>query len=444
MIQVQQVGSRIPATRASNRLEIVRITNIRLENFRNYESALMEPDACGNIILGENAQGKSNLLEAIEFAGTGKAYRAAKDFELVRHGADNMRLDIMFEAEGMPESISVSLKSKTGILHADALTASLQREIKVNGVKQSSTAALKRRLIVVSFKSQDLNIVRGGPAFRRDWIDVLLCNLRAATYGRLQQYQKIIAQRNRLLRTIAESGRLSATDREQLKTWDIQVAKSGAEIIKERLNLMSELIPLAESHHERISGKREKLSSEYIFKSKSAREGSYNSDDDEEDSGNLREMMKSFNIEDLKNADTKDIAKIIYLMLKDIRGEEIARKQTLIGPHRDDISFCLDGKSAMNFGSQGQQRSLVLSLKLSELEAVRGALNEQPVLLLDDVLAELDLLRQDVLMEMVGSGMQTFVTTTHLSSFKPEWLADSQFFNVENGCLSAIREPIPR
>jgi len=422
----------------------VRINEIRLENFRNYQVAHLEAHAFGNIVLGENAQGKSNLLEAIEFAATGKAYRAAKDFELVRHGADNMRMEINFEAEGMPESILVSLKSKTGIINANALIASLQREIKVNGVKQSSTAALKRRLIVVSFKSQDLNIVRGGPAFRRDWIDILLGNLKAASVGRLQQYQKIVAQRNRLLRTFAERGRLTASDSEQLKTWDIQVAKTGAEIVKERLNLMNQLIPLAEKHHERLSGKREKLSSEYVFKSKSARDGSYNTDEDEEDGGDLREKVKSFSLEDLKSAETKEIAKIIYLMLKDIRDEEIARKQTLIGPHRDDISFCLDGKSAMNFGSQGQQRSLVLSLKLAELEAVRGALNEQPVLLLDDVLAELDLLRQDVLMEMVGSGMQTFVTTTHLSSFKREWLADSQFFHVENGCLSAIREPIPR
>lgn len=424
----------------------MRITKIGLENFRNYETALLEPHAFGNIILGENAQGKSNLLEAIEYAATGKAYRAAKDFELVRHGADNMCLEISFEAEGMIETISVSLKSKTGKLYPNAVTASLQREIKVNGVKQSSTAVLKhgRRLIVVSFKSQDMSIVRGGPAFRRDWIDVLLCNLRAAAAGRLQQYQKIVAQRNRLLKTISESGRLSPTDRDQLKTWDIQVAKAGAEIIKERLNLMTELIPLAEKHHERISGKREKLSSQYIFKNKSSRDGAYNPAEDEEGEDCLREKMKSFNIDDLKNAETKDIAKIIYLMLKDIRSEEIARKQTLIGPHRDDISFNLDGKSALNFGSQGQQRSLVLSLKLAELESVRAALNEQPVLLLDDVLAELDLLRQEVLMEMVGSGMQTFVTTTHLSSFKPEWLADCQFFNVENGCLSAVREPIPR
>jgi DNA replication and repair protein RecF len=422
----------------------VRITKICLENFRNYESALLEPHSFGNIILGENAQGKSNLLEAIEYAATGKAYRAAKDFELVRHGADSMKLDISFEAEGMTESISISLKSKTGVLSSNSVTASLQREIKVNGVKQSSTAALKRRLIVVSFKSQDLNIVRGGPAFRRDWIDILLCNLRASTVGRLQQYQKIVAQRNRLLKMISENGRFSASDKEQLKTWDIQVAKAGAEIVKERLNLMTQLIPLAEKHHERLSGKRERLSSQYVFKSKSARDGYQNHDQDEEDDDALREKMKTFNIDDLRNAETKEIAKIIYLMLKDIRGEEIARKQTLIGPHRDDISFHLDGKSAMNFGSQGQQRSLVLSLKLAELEAVRGALNEQPVLLLDDVLAELDLLRQEVLMEMVGSGMQTFVTTTHLSSFKPEWLADSQFFNVENGCLSAVREPIPR
>jgi len=422
----------------------VRITNIRLENFRNYQTASMEPHPFGNIILGENAQGKSNLLEAIEYAASGKAYRAAKDFELVRHGADHMRLDISFEAESIAESIAVSLKSKTGILSASAQTASLQREIKVNGVRQSSAAALKRRLIVVSFKSQDLNIVRGGPVFRRDWIDILLCNLRAATASRLAQYQKIVAQRNRLLRMISDSGRLNSSDREQLKTWDIQIAKAGAEIIKERLNLMSELIPIAEKHHERLSGKREKLSSAYIFKCKSGREGSHNTGPDEEEDDELREKIKSFNVDDLKNAETKEIAKIIYLMLKDIRGEEIARKQTLIGPHRDDISFSLDEKSAMNFASQGQQRSLVLSLKLAELEAVRASLNEQPVLLLDDVLAELDLLRQEVLMEMVGVGMQTFVTTTHLSSFKPEWLADCQFFHVENGCLSAVREPIPR
>ncbi len=154
--------------------------------------------------------------------------------------------------------------------------------------------------------------------------------------------------------------------------------------------------------------------------------------------------MKSFNIDDLKNAETKDIAKIIYLMLKDIRGEEIARRQTLIGPHRDDIAFSLDGKSAMNFGSQGQQRSLVLSLKLAELETVRAALNEQPVLLLDDVLAELDLFAPR---RFNGDGRHRHADLRDHHppvSFKPEWLADSQFFNVENGCLSAASQPIPR
>lgn len=420
----------------------MRITSIALENFRNYETAQIEPHQFGNIILGENAQGKSNLLEAIEYAATGSAYRAAKDFELIRHQSELMRLDVRFEAEGMDESISISLKSKNGIVTPNALSTSVQREIKVNGLKQTSASALKRRLIVVSFKSQDLNIVRGGPAHRRDWIDLLLCNLKAATAGRLSQYHKIVAQRNRLLRTISEKGRLTDSDAEQLKTWDIQLASTGAEIVKERLNLMSSLIPIAEKYHERLSGKRESLTAEYVFKSKSARD-SHSESLDYSDDGEPYEKPKTHNVDDLKKLPSKEIAKIIYVMLKEIRSEEIARKQTLIGPHRDDILFNLDDKSAMSFGSQGQQRSLVLSLKLAELESVRNTLNEQPVLLLDDVLAELDLLRQEVLMEMVGAQMQTFVTTTHLSSFKPEWLVNSLFFTVENGSCRAALQPIP-
>ena len=295
-----------------------------------------------------------------------------------------MRIEIHFESRGINEKVSVAIRPG-----ASDKRKTIEKQVTINGVTQSLMKALRGRLVAVSFKSQDLYLLRGGPKYRRDWIDTLLETLRPTYKDLSSKYQKIVVQRNRLLKTISESGRLSVSDQDQLKVWDVQLAKFGATIIKQRLDLLAELLPKAEKFQEHISGRREVLSATYLFSAKEA-EASASIAREE-----LSEPEQSpIPMEELRGAEESVIANSMIKIMKQKRAEEIARKQTVVGPHRDDICFTLNGSNACDFASQGQQRSLILSLKLAELERVSEMLDEPPILLLDDVLSELDLTRQ--------------------------------------------------
>ncbi len=233
-------------------------------------------------------------------------------------------------------------------------------------------------------------------------------------------------QRNKLLRLCFERGQ--APDEEEIKVWDIQLARVGARLVKARAAVLEKLLPQAEANLTRVSGLKERLSAVYLFRVKQR-----DVEEDGEEDANLR-------LAELLAMKEEDLAKRIYLNLKDRRAEEVVRKQTLTGPHRDDIVFAINDFAAHAFASQGQQRSLVLALKLAELKLVEEALSEPPLLLLDDVLAELDLSRQGMLMELVKADMQTLITTTHLDGFRPDWLVGAQITRVEAGVLSSVGE----
>lgn len=400
----------------------MRVKKVELTNFRNYENSAANLCATRNILLGENAQGKTNLLEAIELIATGKSSRAQTDLDLIRKGADFMRMEITFESRGAQEQVAVTIQPAA----ADK-RRSIEKKVSINGLTQSSMRGVRGRLVVVSFKSQDLYLLRGGPKYRREWIDTILETLRPSFRELSSKCEKIITQRNRLLKAFFEKGGMSATDHDELKVWDIQLAKAGARIVRQRLELMAELLPKAERFQEHISGRKEQLTAEYMF---SARET--------ENSATLDEgpSQLTLPLHQIDRDEEIEIAKSIMRMLRDRRPEELARKQTLVGPHRDDITFALNSSNAVDFASQGQQRSLVLSLKLAELERVAEELSEPPILLLDDVLAELDLNRQGLLMSLVDDNMQTLITTTHVDGFKPEWLEGAQFIDVIEGRLT--------
>lgn len=228
-----------------------------------------------------------------------------------------------------------------------------------------------------------------------------------------------------------EKGKVSVSDQDQLKAWDEQAARLGAQIIKQRIYLLNELLPEAERHQELISGHREKLTAEYLFRAPEVKE-----EGDEQPADGEQTVPSTLLLEQSED----EIVATLMKMMRERRWEEIGRKQTLCGPHRDDIRFCLNDADAVEFASQGQQRSLVLSFKLAELERVQASLNESPVLLLDDVLAELDLNRQGHLMSLVKKDMQTLITTTHVTGFKPEWVEGAVFLQVEAGAITAIRQ----
>jgi len=402
----------------------VRVKKVTLKNFRNYEYACLELHEKRNLIIGENAQGKTNFLEAVEYVCHGKSSRAQQDLDLIRKGTDQMMVEIVFESRQGQECVSFVLTKTVGA------RKSYDKQIKINGLTVGSARALGGRLVCVSFKSSDLNLLRGGPKDRRDWIDDILVTLTPTHQQLLGKYQKVILQRNRLLKQFFEKGRVSVSDHEQLRVWDEQLAQLGSAIIKRRLGLLHELLPYAQRHQEHISGRRETLSGQYLFRAAEKDGG-----DGDED--NTLERMETKALKDLAE---QEIAHILLRLMKDRRAEEIARKQSLCGPHRDDIQFLLNGEDACQFASQGQQRSLVLALKLAELERVEEVLTEPPLLLLDDVLAELDMNRQGLLMSLVKDEMQTLITTTHVTGFRAEWVEGALFLEVAGGSISAVKE----
>lgn len=399
----------------------MRVKKVTLTHFRNYDYASVDLQDGRNVLIGENAQGKTNFLEAIEIIALGRSTRAQQDADLIKTEAANARIDLVFESNGAEATASFALARTE-----KPRTKGVERQIKINGLTVGSAKSLRGRLVTVSFKSSDLHLLRGGPKFRRDWIDDILVTLRPTYSEILSKYGKSVAQRNRLLKQIFEKGKASVEDQSQLKVWDEQTARIGATIIKQRLYLLNELLPKAERHQQHISGKRELLTAEYVFRAQESR------DPEDEDRG---EQPRGVAAKDIIEQPEAELVQTLIRLMKERRYEEIARKQTLCGPHRDDIKFSLNGADAVEFASQGQQRSLVLACKLAELERVQENLSEPPILLLDDVLAELDLNRQGLLMSLVKTDTQTVITTTHVTGFKPEWVAGAHFLTVREGSI---------
>ena len=423
------------------------IKQVRLTNFRNYSQAELDLRPGLNIVLGENAQGKTNFLEAIEILSSGLSRRTSTESELIKHGHSKMHIEVLYEARSVEESLALSFIA-TDIHSVPGFTESTasgshkklhKREVLVNGVSYSLMKKLRGRLVTVSFNSNDLYLLRSGPSFRRDWIDFVIIRLKPLFYEQLSKYQKMVQQRNRLLKTLFDSNRISERDNDQLDVWDEQIARQGAIIVKWRLKVLHELLPKAQEYLSFISDHGESLGFTYrcqalkLDGSNPHHRPEHNYHDTEvvEGSGITTDTTLDHKLENQED----EIRKTLLDSLKKRRLEEIARGQTLSGPHRDDIIFSLNKKEATAFASQGQQRSLVLALKLSELDIIKDQLLEPPILLLDDVLAELDLKRQSLLMSKIDGTKQTIVSTTHLANFNSHWLNTANFYEVKSGTI---------
>ncbi|MBY0547893.1 MAG: DNA replication and repair protein RecF [Candidatus Obscuribacterales bacterium] len=406
---------------------------LRVHNFRNYDSAAVHFSPGRNIVIGDNARGKTNLLEAVEICSTGKSYRADKDFELILRDQPGATIEVSFRTGSYDEAIAIEyIASATQTKSGDA---KVRKIIKVNGVVQPSVRGLLGKLPVVSFKSADLNLLRSGPRFRRDWIDGIAVRLRPAFHDTLSNLAKALAQRNRLLRIIFEQGRLTESDQEQLYVWDKQLAKYSTLVTKERLRVLAQLLPLAEEYQAVLSRRHEKLSINYSFAAGEPERDLESAEESTDDSrGNTQPAAAIARMEDV------ELARLLLQLMKEKRHEEIRRKVSLVGPHRDDLLFQLNDFDAVSYASQGQQRSIVLALKLAELKLVTERINDSPILLLDDVLAELDVNRQALLMSAVDDNMQTIVTTTGLSGFGREWLEGARILSVEAGPVIATED----
>ena len=374
----------------------MRLLELHLSNFRNYESLHLVPDAGLNLITGENAQGKTNLLEAIYLLATGRALRAGKDEELVRWGAEEAMVRAHIHRE---QSLDVHLEI--------ILSRRQPRTVKVDGQTYRVATALGQFNVVV-FSVMDLEVVRGQPADRRRYLDVEISMLSPAYARALVGYRRALEQRNRLLKSVRESGgALTPSMLDLLDAWDEQLVRYGSSVIVARERFIGALRPLAQSAHAELSGGIEELDIRYA----PAVEG--------------------------VQGEREQAAKRFREQLQKIREEELRRGTTLVGPQRDDLLLFVDGKEARSYASQGQQRTVMLSLKRAEFELTLHERQEPPIVLLDDVMSDLDDRRRTQLLQMTLRGAQAFMTATSAETFPQEILASARMYRVENGRLES-------
>lgn len=355
------------------------IESLDLKNYRNYEYLNMIFDNKINIIYGDNAQGKTNILESIYVCATSKSHRGNKDKEIIRFDNEEAHIKLHVKKHEMNYRIDMHLKKNK------------PKGIAVNGIPIKKAVELFGILNIVFFSPEDLNIIKNGPSERRRFIDMELSQLDKIYLSCLVNYNKVVNQRNKLLKDFALSGRQDIL--QSLDVWDIQLVRYGTEVIKGRIEFINQINRLVEKIHNKLSGSKEKL--EIIYEP----------------------------CVDIKNF-TYETARV--------RDRDIKLKCTNIGPHKDDMIFMINGKDVRKFGSQGQQRTAALSLKLAEIELVKQIIHDTPVLLLDDVLSELDSSRQNFLLDSIGD-IQTIVTCTGLDEFINSRFSINKIFKVVEG-----------
>jgi DNA replication and repair protein RecF len=381
------------------------LKSLHLRHFRNYRDQQVEFAAPKTILVGENAQGKSNLLEAVELLATLRSHRALRDRELVSEGEPAGQITAVLERDLGAIDLGIILRSNS------------RRTVSLNGEGLKRQLDFLGMMNAVQFSSLDLDLVRGSPSERRNWLDTLLTQLEPVYAYILQQYNTVLRQRNAFLKqqpaAPEPSWRVadrspdrpdsSAADPTQLAIWDAQLAAIGCRVIRRRARVLERLAPLAQHWHEAISGRQEIL-----------------------------EVRYAPNVQ----LEQDDPAIVQQAFLDKLKSRAIAEQHqgtTLVGPHRDEVEFLINETPARQYGSQGQQRTLVLALKLAELKLIEAIVGEPPLLLLDDVLAELDLNRQNKLLDTIQDRFQTLITTTHLGSFDAQWLKSSQILTVQAG-----------
>ncbi|MDW8291140.1 MAG: DNA replication/repair protein RecF [Armatimonadota bacterium] len=378
--------------------EGMRLLSLQLQNFRNYESLHLEPDAGLNLITGENAQGKTNLLEAIYLLATGRALRAGKEEELIRWGAEEASVRAHIYREQSPD-VQVEVY----------LSRHQPRQVTVDGKTYRAAVALGQ-FNVVTFSAMDLEVVRGQPADRRRYLDVEIGMLSPAYVRALAGYRRALEQRNRLLKSLRENGGvLTPSLMDLLEAWDEQLVRFGSSLIVARERFVCALRPLARQAHVELSEGREELDIRYASA--------------------LEDPL----------TEREQIAERFRQQLQQMRAEEIRRGTTLVGPQRDDLLLFVDGREARTYASQGQQRTVMLSLKRAEFELTLQERGEPPIVLLDDVMSDLDDLRRAQLLRMTLRGAQAFITATSAETFPQEILAVARMYRVRQGRLEAVK-----
>lgn len=368
----------------TERTEIMYVKEISLRDFRNYQQLNLEFHNKVNLILGQNAQGKTNLLEAIYMASMGKSFRTSKDSEMISFGKDFARIEVHAVKETADTQVELILSKES------------KKSAKVDGVRIKKASELLDNIYMVIFSPEDLKIVKEEPEKRRKFIDRELCQLRPRYYDHLFHYKKILMQRNAYLKE-------TAIDPGVLDIWDTQLSRYGASLMKMREEFIKKINVISRNIHNSITNKKESL-----------------------------EILYNPNIKISDCLADEPLETYFYQQLKKSFSQDIRQRTTTRGPHKDDLEFYVNEINVRNFGSQGQQRTTALSLKLAELNLIREETGEEAILLLDDVMSELDLERQEFLVKSLSS-VQLFITTTELPFGLTEKFPENKTFFVTKG-----------
>lgn len=355
----------------------LKIKSLKLKNYRNYDFLSIDFDENTNIFYGDNAQGKTNILESVYLCGTTKSHRGTKDKDIIQFGKESSHIELITEKNEIDYQIDMHLKKNS------------PKGIAINKLPIKRASELLGITNFVFFSPEDLNIIKNGPGERRKFIDFELSQLNKLYLSDLSNYNKVINQRNHLLKEISFNGKLEST----LDVWDEQLVQYGNRIIEARNNLIVFLNSIISKIHLSLTGGKEQLSIYY-----------------EPSNGDIP----------------------LEQVLKRNRERDLRLKSTSSGPHRDDICFMVGNVDIRTFGSQGQQRTVALSLKLSEIELIKKYTKQNPVLLLDDVLSELDKNRQNYLLDNIKN-IQTLITCTGLDEFVNHRFSINKLFHVKQG-----------
>ena len=363
------------------------VNSIELKNFRNHEHTKLNFCDKFNIIFGDNGQGKTNILEALYFCASGRSHRTSRDAELIKFGQDGFHICTCFNNSGLDRAIEIKFFSNQ------------KKQIRINEIPIKKMGSLMGNLYAIIFSPEDLLIIKQGPGERRRFVDITLSQIKPSYFFELQNLSKILKQRNSLLKNLSQYNNLKDT----VSVWDYKLAQCAATIIIERKLFADKLSDLAAKQHKFLSDDLELISFNY---------------DSSFDFGQIYER--------------NHIIDIYLNYLEKCLQRDIATGYTNYGPHRDDYDILINNKSIKQFGSQGQQRSAVLSLKIAEIELIHKETGEMPILLLDDVMSELDDSRQKYLLNSI-KGVQTFITCTNGEQFVDVAGKCSKFFRVLNG-----------
>ncbi|OPJ56096.1 DNA replication/repair protein RecF [Clostridium oryzae] len=362
------------------------VKSIQLAAFRNYDSLSIDLNSNINIFIGDNAQGKTNILESIYITAFGKSYRTSRDKELIQWNQDKAYINIDVGRERLDKKIEIKI-FKDG-----------KKAIRINSIKINKISELIGICNVVMFSPEDLKIVKESPSTRRRFLDMELCQIDKLYYHNLVSYNKALSQRNSILKEYK-------VDVSMLEVYDLQLAKYGEYIIKKRIEYIDKLNFYGKSIHQDITSEKETIHFKYLTQ--------------------IKEFTK--------------VRENLYNMLDNSKTRDMERHITSVGPHRDDFTISINGVDTKSFGSQGQQRTAVLTMKFSSLKIIKEVLGEYPILLLDDVLSELDFKRKKYILSSIKD-VQTIITCTGIDDIKNYFSDAANVFYVNNGNVTLEKE----